>query len=51
MSKRTRNAGLLVGILLVSFILYAAAESGSSSISTVLLAVLAALMALTILHR
>lgn len=51
MSKRARNAGLLLGILVVSLSLYSAAESGSGSLEAILLGVLVALMGLTVLNR
>ena len=51
MSKRTRNASLLIGILVVSLVLYVAAESDTTSFAATLLGVLAALMVATILNR
>lgn len=49
--KRARNAAMLIGLLLVSFVLYAAAESGSASVTATLLGVLAGLMVLIIINR
>lgn len=49
-SKQTRTAVLILGMLVFSFALYAGAESGSSAAMAVLLGALATFMVATILY-
>lgn len=48
LSMRTRRVIVLVGVFVVSFALYFAAESGLKSVEIALLTLLVALMAVTI---